>query len=37
MSGCKLSKNLLDSRGNKIEGWSIGEKRGNKPYDPPLG
>ena len=37
MSGCKLSKNLLDSRGNKTEGWSIGEKRGNKPYDPPLG
>ena len=32
-----LSKNLLDSKGNKIEGWSLNEKRGNKPYDPPIG
>ena len=37
MSGCKLNKNQLDSRGNKIEGWSIGEMRGNKLYYPPLG
>jgi len=37
MSGCKLSRNLLDSRGNKVKGWSIGEMRGNKPYDPPIG
>ena len=36
-SGCKLNKNLLDSRGNRSEGWSIGEFRGNKPYYPPLG
>ena len=37
LSGCKLNKNQLDSRGNKIEGWSIGEMRGNKLYYPPLG
>ena len=37
MSGCKLSKNQLDERGNRVEGWGIGEKRGGKPYDPPLG
>ena len=37
MGGCKLSKNQLDSRGNRVEGWGIGEMRGGKPYDPPLG
>ena len=39
MSGCKLNKNLLDSKGNnKDGGWAKkGEMRGNKPYDPPLG
>ena len=37
MSGCKLSKNQLDERGNRVEGWGIGEMRGGKPYDPPLG
>ena len=37
MGGCKLSKNQLDPRGNRVEGWAIGEKRGGKPYDPPLG
>ena len=36
MSACKLSKNQLDKRGNRVEGWGIGEKRGNKDYDPPL-
>ena len=37
MGACKLSKNLLDHRGNRKKGWGIGEKRGNKEYDPPLG
>ena len=27
MSGCKLNKNQLDSRGNKIEGWSIEDEK----------
>ena len=37
LSACKLSKNHLDSEGNRIEGWGEGEKRGNMPYDPPIG
>jgi hypothetical protein len=37
LSGCKLSKGQLDARGNRIDGWGVNEKRGNKPYDPPLG
>ena len=37
MGGCKLSKNQLDPRGNRVEGWGIGEMRGGKPYDPPIG
>ena len=37
MGGCKLSKNQLDPRGNRVEGWGVGENRGGKPYDPPLG
>ena len=37
MGGCKLSKNQLDSRGNRVEGWGEGELRGGKPYNPPLG
>ena len=36
MGAWKLSKNQLDSRGNRISGWGVGEKRGGKPYDPPL-
>ena len=36
MSGCKLSKNQLDPRGNRIKGWGINEKRGGIEYDPPL-
>ena len=28
MEGCKLSINMLDSRGNKKRGWSTGQKRG---------
>ena len=34
---CKLLRKHLDSRGNRSDGWGIGEKRGNKPYDPPIG
>ena len=34
---CKLSKNMLDERGNRSEGWGENEQRGNKPYDPPIG
>ena len=37
MKGCKLNKNMLDSRGNKEEGWSEGKKRGGFDYFPPLG
>ena len=37
MGGCKLSKNQLDPRGNRVEGWGVGEMRGGKPYDPPIG
>ena len=33
----KLTRNQLDSRGNRNDGWAIGEKRGGKDYDPPLG
>ena len=34
---CKLNIYGLDSRGNKIKGWSIGEKRGGIDYLPPMG
>ena len=37
MKGCKLSKNQLDPRGNRNDGWGVGENRGGKPYDPPIG
>ena len=37
MQGCKLTKGQLDPQGNRIDGWGINEKRGNKTYDPPLG
>ena len=37
MGACKLSKNQLDSNGNRIDGWGINEKRGNIDYHPPLG
>ena len=36
MGACKLSKNQLDSRGNRKSGWGVNELRGNKPYYPPL-
>ena len=38
MSGCKLNKNMLDSRGkNKDGGWVINETRGGGSYLPPIG
>ena len=37
MGPSMLSNKLLDVRGNKIDGWSINEKRGNILYSPPLG
>ena len=37
MGACRLSKNQLDSRGNRSSGWGVNENRGNKPYIPPLG
>ena len=37
MGVCKLRKSHLDSRGNRIDGWGINEKRANEPYIPPLG
>ena len=33
----RFSYSQLDYEGNKISGWSINEKRGDKPYYPPLG
>ena len=32
----RFTKNMLDYRGNKIDGWSENEKRGNRNYEPPL-
>ena len=37
MGACKLTKKMLDPRGNRSDGWGVGEMRGNKPYDPPIG
>ena len=37
MGGCKLTRAQLDARGNRFKKWGINEKRGNKPYNPPLG
>ena len=37
LGACELSKNQLDSRGNRESGWDINKKRGNKDYYPPLG
>ena len=37
MGACRLLKSQLDSRGNRVDGWGIGEKRGCKEYNPPLG
>ena len=38
MSGCKLSNDMFDSRGNnKDGGWGENEKRGGEVYIPPKG
>ena len=37
MGAVKLSRNQLDPRGNRNDGWGVGEKRGGKDYDPPIG
>ena len=37
LGAVKLTRNQLDPRGNRVDGWGIGEKRGGKDYDPPLG
>ena len=38
MNGCKLTKEMLDSRGNnKDGGWGENETRGGEPYIPPKG
>jgi hypothetical protein len=37
-AGCKINKNMLDSRGNNCDGgWGKNEKRGGEPYIPPEG
>ena len=35
MDGCKLYKNMLDNKGNRVTGWAEGEKRGGYDYFPP--
>ena len=37
MEGCKLSPDMLDSRGNRESGWGENEKRGGFDYIPPKG
>ena len=37
MTGCQLKKSQLDPRGNRNDGWGVGENRGGKPYNPPIG
>ena len=37
MGGCKLTKYQLVPRGNRNDGWGVGEYRGGKPYNPPIG
>ena len=37
MSAIKLTRNQLDSQGNREDGWAIDESRGGKIYIPPLG
>ena len=35
IGACKLNKNQLDSKGNRIDGWGENEQRGNMDYHPP--
>ena len=37
MEGCKLTKEMLDSEGNRNSGWAKGEKRGGFDYIAPEG
>ena len=37
MEGCKLTPDMLDSRGNRESGWGENEKRGGFNYYPPKG
>ena len=37
MDGCKLTPNMLDSRGNRESGWGENQKRGGFEYIPPKG
>ena len=37
MGGVKLRADMLDSEGNRNDGQGIGEQRGGKDYDPPIG
>ena len=37
MSACKLRRDQLDSKGNRIVDWGVDELRGNRPYFPPIG
>lgn len=37
INACKLTKNMLDAKGNRSTGWGIGEKRGGYDYRPPMG
>ena len=37
LGGCRLKKNQLDAKGNRVDGWGINEQRGKKPYNPPIG
>ena len=37
LEGVKLSKGMLDERGNRESGWGEGEKRGGFDYIPPIG
>ena len=37
MGAFKITKNLLDSQGNRVSGWAEGEKRGGREYYPPIG
>ena len=37
IKACKLTKDMLDYRGNRDRGWGKNEKRGTYPYYPPEG
>ena len=37
MGAVKITRNNLDPNGNRTYGWPVGEKRGGKDYDSPIG